>query len=572
MIEDLNNKKELNNNINFSDLTLEDLISELDKLSNNPNPLSVSKKAEEIKVSFYKKLLSKSYQEKSNFTKKNEIHPLEIKFKKTNSKFKNLKHEFRKEKDKQELKNLKIKQKIISEINNLINEEESLKITFDKFRSLQVKWKNTGNVPIQNKNDVWYNYNHHVELFYDYLKINRELRDLDFKRNLDHKEILCEKAEQLIKEKSINISFNELQKLHEKWKEIGPVIKEKRENIWKRFQEASRIINKKRNDYFLELKHDNNKNLKLKSSICKKIISLLDDLPDSHHKWKNKNEELNKLIEQWKKAAPVNKNDLKKAWGEFRDSTNTFYLEKNNFYKNRKDSLASNLMIKIKICEEAERLKNSNEWELTSKKFIQLQKEWKNSPFTPAHKSSQIWQRFKKACDQFFNSRKEFYIKLNKERNSNLEIKNKILSTLKKFKISENVNSDIEKINLINKDWNNISKVPKSSLSINFEYLKTLNSIYNSLNIKESEKKKLILESKISLYKKDSSMLIKEKDRIKSEIDKINKNLIQYENNISFFKNGNDTERFKSDIVKKIEVSKSKLITLQDNLSILNKI
>ena len=211
--------------------------------------------------------------------------------------------------------------------------------------------ENTGNVPIQNKNDVWYNYNHHVELFYDYLKINRELRDLDFKRNLEHKELLCEKAEKLIKEKSINVSFNELQKIHEKWKEIGPVFKEKRENIWKRFQDASKIINKKRNDYFLELKQENNKNLKLKSSICNKIISLLDDMLDSHQKWKNKNEELNKLIEQWKKAAPINKNDLKKAWKEFRDSTNTFYLEKNNFYKNRKDSLVSNLMIKIKICE-----------------------------------------------------------------------------------------------------------------------------------------------------------------------------------------------------------------------------
>ena len=390
MIEDINNNKDLNNKINFSALTLEDLISELDKLSNNPNVLSVSKKAEEIKSSFYKKLLSKSIKEKSEFSKKNEIHPLEVKFKKTYSNFRKLKNEFRKEKDKQELTNLKIKQKIISEISNLINEEESLKITFDKFRSLQVKWKNTGNVPIHNKNDVWCNYNHHVELFYDYLKINRELRDLDFKRNLEHKELLCEKAEELVKEKSINVSFNELQKLHEKWKEIGPVVKEKRENIWKRFQDASRIINKKRNNYFLELKQENNKNLKLKSSICNNIISLLDDLPDSHLKWKNKNEKLDKLIEQWKKAAPINKSDLKKAWEEFRDSTKTFYLEKNNFYKNRKESLASNLMIKIKICEEAERLKNSTEWEVTSKKFIQLQKEWKYSPFTPNHKSSQI--------------------------------------------------------------------------------------------------------------------------------------------------------------------------------------
>ena len=427
-------------------------------------------------------------------------------------------------------------------------------------------------MPIYNQNDLWLNYKHQVEVFYDYIRINKDLRDLDFKRNLELKELLCQKTEQLINEKSINNSYKELQNIHEKWKEIGPVVKEQRDNIWQRFQEASRVINRKRNDYFLSLKKENNKNLEKKSSICNEINSLLDNLPESHHEWKIKTKKLNELIEQWKKAAPIHKNKLKKSWKEFRDSTNNFYSKKNTFYKNRKDNIASNLTTKIKICEQAEELKNSTDWESTSKKLIKLQREWKESPFVPGNQSSPLWKRFKKSCDHFFNSKKEFFKKLDKDKDTNLKIKKKILLSIKKFKISKDVKSDIEKIHKINDDWNNIGEIPASYLSINNEYRNSINIIYKSLNIQESEKEKLILESKISFYKKDSISLNEEKNKIESEIEIIKKNINQYENNISFFKNGKGSEKFKSDIIEKIDMSKSKLLRLKDNLSILNKI
>ena len=572
MIEDINYETEVQDNHSFSELSLIEIISELDKLSNNSNPYTVSKKADEIKVVFYKKLKTQSSQDNLNPSENNKLHPLEIKFKKIFNKFKKKKKEFRIEREKKEQNNLSVKIKIISEISNLTKEDESIKITFEKFRALQKKWNDIGKVPISNQNDLWLNYKHQVELFYDYIKINKDLRDLDFKRNLELKELLCQKTEQLINEKSINTSFKELQKIHEKWKEIGPVVKEQRDNIWQRFQEASRIINRKRNDYFLSLKKENNKNLEKKSSICNEINSLIDNLPDSHHEWKIKTEKLNKLIEQWKKAAPIHKKELKKSWKELRDSTNNFYSKKNTFYKIRKTNISSNVMIKIKICEQAEELKNSTDWESTSKKLIKLQKEWKESPFVPSNQSSPLWKRFKMSCDQFFNSKKEFFKKLDKDKDTNLKIKKKILLTIKKFKVSKDVKSDIEKIHKINDDWNNIGEIPKSSLSINNEYRNSINTIYESLNIKNSEKEKLKLESKISFYKKDLMSLNEEKNKIKSEIEIIKKNINQYENNISFFTNGKESEKFKTDIIEKIEISKSKLLTLKDNLSILNKI
>lgn len=572
MIEDINYEKEVQDYHSFSELSLKEIISELDKLSNNSKPYSVSKKVEEIKVAFYKKLKLQLSQDNLDPSDNNKLHPLEIKFKKILNKFKKKKQEFRIEREKKEQNNLSIKIKIISDIAKLTKEDESIKITFEKFRALQKKWNDIGKVPISNQNDLWLNYKHQVELFYDYVKINKDLRDLDFKRNLELKEHLCQKTEQLINEKSINTSFIELQKIHEKWKEIGPVVKEQRDKIWQRFQDATRVINRKRNDYFLSLKKENNKNLEKKSSICNEINSLVDNLPDSHHEWKIKTEKLNKLIEQWKNAAPIHKNELKKSWKELRDSTNNFYSKKNTFYKIRKANIASNLMIKIKICEQAEELENSTNWESTSKKLIKLQKKWKESPFVPSNQSQPLWKRFKKSCDQFFNSKKEFFKKLDIDKDTNLKIKKKIISTIKKFKVSKNVKSDIEKIRKINDDWDNIGEIPSSSLFINNEYRNLIYTVYKSLNIKDSEKEKLILDSKISFYKKDSKNLNEEKNRIKFQIEKIEKDINLYENNISFFSNRKESDKFKSDIIKKIDISKSKLLKLKNDLSILNKI
>ena len=396
----------VNKTIDLSSLSMEELITELENLCEIQNPYSVSKKSEEIKTLFYKSLKSENniedISEEDSEQEKKTLHPLELKFKNVNNKFKKIKSDYRKNREKEENKNLIIKENIISDIDKLSKEEESLKVTFEKFKDYQNKWNNTGRVPITKSNDLWQNYHHHVELFYDYIKINKELRDLDFKRNLEQKTIICEKSEKLSNDKSINTAFNSLQELHEHWKNIGPVSREYRESIWERFQTATRKINKNRNDYFLNKKRILKGNTELKSSICKEIKKLSEDNPNTHQQWNNLSEKLNELSEKWKKAAPIEKSDLKKSWTEFREATNEFYSMRNNFYKNRKEDNNNNLQEKIKICEKAEELSTSTNWKETGKELIQLQEKWKNSAFVPKNLSDKIWKRFRSACNKFF--------------------------------------------------------------------------------------------------------------------------------------------------------------------------
>ena len=566
----------VNKTIDLSSFSMEELITELENLCEIQNPYSVSKRSEEIKTLFYKSLKSENniedISEEDSEQEKKTLHPLELKFKNVNNKFRKIKSDYRKNREKEENKNLIIKENIISDIDKLSKEEESLKVTFEKFKDYQKKWNNTGHVPITKSNDLWQNYHHHVELFYDYIKINKELRDLDFKRNLEQKTIICEKSEKLSNDKSINTAFNSLQELHEHWKNIGPVSREYRESIWKRFQTATRKINKNRNDYFLNKKRILKGNTELKSSICKEINKLSEDDPNTHQQWNNLSEKLNELSEKWKKAAPIEKSDLKKSWTEFREATNEFYSMRNNFYKNRKEDNNNNLQEKIKICEQAEELSTSTNWKETGKQLIQLQEKWKNSAFVPKNLSDKIWKRFRSACNKFFDARKKHYKLLDKEKEGNLKEKTTLLKEVEKFDVSDNPREDIKKLKEFSEKWNSIGFVPKQDIQINDRFDKVISSLYNKLKVDKSEKKTIQFQIKAERLKGNSDKLNVEKELIREEIGKVNKTILQYENNISFFGNGKGTEKLKEDVLKNIENSKKEIEELKKKLSLLNKI
>ena len=568
----------VNKTIDLSSFSMEELITELENLCEIQNPYSVSKRSEEIKTLFYKSLKSEnniediSEEDSDEDEEKKTLHPLEVKFKNVNNKFRKIKSDYRKNREKEENKNLIIKENIISDIDKLSKEEESLKVTFEKFKDYQNKWNNTGRVPITKSNDLWQNYHHHVELFYDYIKINKELRDLDFKRNLEQKTIICEKSEKLSNDKSINTAFNSLQELHEHWKNIGPVSRKYRESIWERFQTATRKINKNRNDYFLNKKRILKGNTELKSSICKEINKLSEDNPNTHQQWNNLSEKLNELSEKWKKAAPIEKSDLKKSWTEFREATNEFYSMRNNFYKNRKEDNNNNLQEKIKICEQAEELSTSTNWKETGKQLIQLQEKWKNSAFVPKNLSDKIWKRFRSACNKFFDARKKHYKLLDKEKEGNLKEKTTLLKEVQKFDVSENPREDIKRLKEFSEKWNSIGFVPKQDIQINDRFDKVISSLYNKLKVDKSEKKTIQFQIKAERLKGNSDKLNVEKELIREEIGKVNKTILQYENNISFFGNGKGTEKLKEDVLKNIENSKKEIEELKKKLSLLNKI
>ena len=252
--------------------------------------------------------------------------------------FKRKKAEYRTQQEKTYATNLNIKKSIIKDIDSLTKGEETIKDTFEHFRSLQDKWRNTGPVAPAYNNDLWQSYHHHVELFYDYISINRDLRDLDFKKNLERKTDLCEKAEALDNEKSLNKAHNELQELHEAWKEVGPVEKEHRDEVWDRFKTATRVIHKKRNDYFLELRRKMLKQLNLKKNMPK-IVAVYTILPETHIDWQKASEIVLELEKEWKILGRLNKSENSKAWKSFRKAIGDFYFEKNEFYKQRKSNL-----------------------------------------------------------------------------------------------------------------------------------------------------------------------------------------------------------------------------------------
>ena len=573
--KEINNKKR-----HLTSHSTHELIQELKSLLSHQNPYSVSKKADEIKTEFYKSLkkereiyLNQNVNENDLNIQENKLHPLEIEFKKVNDKFRKIKFEYREKRDSDEQKNLLIKQNIIRDIDKLREEEESIKkTTFEKLKTLQNKWKKTGNVPLSENNNLWQNYHHHVELFYDYIKINNELRDLDFKRNLEKKILLCEESEKIISEKSINTAFEILQELHLKWKNIGPVERNKRNEIWERFQIATKKINKRKNDYFNKKIRISNNNLNKRAKICIEIQELLNSKPKSHQEWSEvtkKHEEFSKI---WKKILPIEKKDLKLSWKEFRDTNNNFFNEKKENKKKRKEISMKNLELKMIICKKAEEISSSNDWKNTGKKLIKLQEDWKKSPFVPNNLSNDIWKRFRYASNIFFTNREKHYKKIDQEKLVNLKMKEEFIYEVKKFKISENYKDDIKKLQEFSRKWNSIGENINEKSSINENFKKIINNFYNNLKVGKSEKENIKFIAITENIKGNTVKINKEKTYLKKEIETIRKTIIQYENNILFFGYGKGTEGLKEEVMKKIEKSKSQIKSLENKQALLNKI
>ena len=566
---------EINQEIDLSDLSIEGLISEMNRFSENENILSLSKKAEEVRSLFYQKLKQIQKEEvdeedtETEKPKKSSLLPTEVSFRKAYNKFKGEKSKHRKIKHTQEQTNLEEKRRIIDEIDNLTTQEESTKKTFEQFRVLQDKWKSIGYVPISENNNLWQNYHHHVELFYDYIKLNRDLRDLDFKRNFEEKTMICEKAEALKTENSLNKMHEILQELHEHWKNIGPVEKEQRENVWERFQNATKVLHKKRNDYFLHKKQESDKRLAEKNSICKAIDDLTKDIPTSHQAWQKLIEASKVLNEKWKAIGRLNKKDNTKAWKYLRSSLDNFYKKKNDFYKNKKEDTEKVIATKTVICEKAEALKESTDWKETTQKLIKLQEDWKNSGFAPKQISDKLWKRFKTTCNGFFNDKKAHFKDLDKTKEQNLLAKRKVLKELEKFSPSNDGKKDLKTLNNFSIEWKKCGFVPFKKQSIDQDFEKLLNKHYDVIKLekKDIEKEKFI--NKITAINGNQSRLIKEKEIIKTKMDDEKKIITQYENNISFFGKSKSNDSLKKEVENTIESAQKEVELLKEKLKII---
>ena len=527
------------------------LIDKLKTLIDSNNLLSISKDVENIKAQFYIKLKN-TEKDKSDIEKK---------FKKIYNQYRLEKNTLRKKIEKEEENNLKIKKDIIAEIKELTNNIEIKKETFNHFKELQKKWKDTGYVNLKYKNDLWQTYNHYVEVFYDYLRLNNDLRDIDFKKNLKLKTKICEKAESLILENSLNKMHESLQLLHEEWKNIGPVKKEDREILWQRFQEASKKINKKRNDHYTELKRKDQEKIKLKKEICGKIEAISNKTFKNNTEFSTALNKFNELVEKWKSLGGVNKKDNKHCWKDFREVQNLFYKQKNEFFKKRKENNKKSIQLKSELCNEAKNLENDTNWESSTKKIIKLQDKWKKAGHTFGKASDKLWKEFKSSCDKFFNAKKKEQEKINLETNKKKASKEKIIKKILDFKLEDNTDKNIEFIHSCVSNWKKIGEI-KNSYKLEKNFKEVCFDLIRKINISQKEKEKLKQDTYINLIKDNLNEVKKYKLDIKQKITEKKKEIDQYETNKSFFVANKNNNSIKNQIDNKIK----KLITETEQL------
>lgn len=567
----------------YSALTIDELMTEVNELIKSEDVFSNAKTIDIIKSVFYKKVNAEKEQKKAEFLADEGVeeefsytHPSEKEFKTLFNSFRKKKHDLREKIESDYIKNHKIKTTIIEDIEALINTEETLKGTFEKFKALQEKWRNTGEVSIGYRNDVWKSYHYQVERFYDYVKINNELRDLDFNKNYEKKLQICEATEALLKEKSINKIHNDLQELHQKWKEIGPVKRELREEMWERFKNASRELHKKRNDHYVELKERGAQAFKNKQEICQQINELSNEGADSHNAWSKLTEKVQELEAKWKKEGGLKKEDNKEAWKTLRESLSSFYAKKNEFYKAKKVENKEIVNAKTKLCEKAEELIQSEnvDWKHHSQQFIKLQDDWKKSGHLPKGLSDKLWSRFKKAVNTFYKNKKAFFADLDKEKADNLKLKEELLEKVKAYALTDDNSSNFESLKQFQKEWYAIGNVPRDNFEIENAIKKTIDGFYSKMKVDKKELENVRFNSKLERLKEKSNpiALDKEKQFLRTKINDLQKEINQYETNISFFGNSKGADKLKQQVLKKIQNGYDSIEELKAKIKLINSI
>jgi len=479
-------------------------------------------------------------------------------------KHKKTEHAHRQEEEK--VKNLKLKEDIIEKIKGLANSEESLNKTFAEFKLLQQSWINIGPVPNTDASNLWKSYQLQIERFYDLVKINKELRDLDFKRNLEQKIEICEKAEELLLLTDIIAAYKQLQEYHDLWKEMGPVPNDKREEIWDRFSSASKKIRQSYQDHFEKLKEERTANYEQKLILCEKAESILtDENPTNGKEWTDLSEKVLELQKIWKTIGMVPSNVNSEVYERFRTACNKFFDAKKEFFGVINDELSTNLQKKIELCVNAESIKDSTEWKKSTEIFLDLQKKWKEIGAVPKKNSDQVWKRFRAACDYFFNAKSSFYSNIDSEQKENLIKKEELIAEVIAFVPGSNQADNISKAKEFQSRWTEIGFVASSQKDrLYAEFRGAINELFSKLNLNRNSLEISNFNNKVESMKDSGSAngLSRERSRILQRIQELNSEILQIENNMGFFSSG--SESIIKDFQKKIDKSQEEIKTLKE--------
>ncbi len=568
---------------NYSVMEKHELKERLTLLLDEALTAETNKKVKAIKICFYEKQKQEVAAAKDEFLNNGGVEEeFVMEHDKTDAEIKALLHQFKElrqeqhqniEQEKEE--NLKKKYQIIEDIKALINREESLNKTFNEFNELQKKWREIGLVPQSEVKNMWENYHHHVENFYDYVKINKELRDLDFRKNMDAKIKLCERAEELTEHKSILQAFKILQELHERWREIGPVPREEREPLWMRFKGASTVINQKHQKYYDDIRTEQKENLKQKELLCEKIEKIVEQEITSHKMWNSTSKEILDLQKEWRTIGFAPPKDNNKIYKRFRTTCDIYFNRKRDFYLEMKAEFEENTKKREELCEIAESLQNSEDWKSTTQKLINIQKEWKKIGPVPRKLSDKLWNRFRSACDNFFNRKSEYFGNANSIQAENLKLKEELINRIKSQPIAENNDENIKAIRAFQKEWSGIGHVPfKKKDSIQDAYRKAIDSLYDKMNMdidnKEIQKFKDKINTLLATNNSEDKIIV-ERNKIINKIRQLESDIALWENNIGFFSlSSSKNSKVLDDIKRKIKKGKQNLHLLTEKLKVID--
>ena len=466
--------------------------------------------------------------------------------------------------------NLKVKQAIIEELKELVNSDETLNHTFNKFRELQQRWKDTGIVPQQHVKDLWETYNLHVENFYSFIKINKELRDLDLKKNYEQKVALCEQAEALVLEPSVVEAFHKLQKLHDEWRETGPVANEYKEALWERFKAASSRINKQHQEHFETLKGEQVKNLELKTGLCVATEELSSQPLTTRKEWNRASDRLLEIQKTWKTIGFAPKKDNNRIYERFRTACDRFFEAKRQFYAGMKTEMEHNLQLKIEICEAAESLMNSEEWKKATDELIALQARWKQIGAVSRRHSDAVWKRFRAACDKFFERKASHFASVDGEHEENLQKKLALLAEMAGADVKA---GGYEVIREFQRRWGEIGFVPiKQKDAIQKKYKAAVDELFNTLRGSERDRSMGRFREKVSSFKASGDRRLRsERERLYNKVRQLEQEIGLLENNIGFFAKSKNTEALVADVRAKIERAREEMASTIEKVKLIDK-
>ena len=542
---------------NYSDKSLEELLVSFKTVLNNNPVQSVKTAVENIKSEFNKKFGALLAEKKAKFLEEggNSIDfkfssPLKSEYNELLFDYKKRRDAFYKEIDTQLNQNLDKRNHVIDSLKSLIENADSTTM-YKEFKAIQDKWRAIGPVPKSHYNDTWKIYHHHVERFYDLLNLSNDLRDLDFKYNLEEKLKIIEKAKALANEEDVNYASKELQELHKSWKEdIGPVAKEMREEIWQKFSDATKKIHDRRHEYFKEMRSKFQEIVEKKHEVIKKLNAYDTSANKTHNDWQKSIKEVEKLRQEYFKAGKLPYNKSEEVWQKFKEATKKFNTAKNTFYKREKNEQQENLKKKMALIEIAESFKDSEDWQMATNAMKKIQADWKKIGHVPRKFSDDIWKKFKSACNHYFD-------RLNNQKNAVSKEQEKVVTAKKAFleNLKETKKESKEEVLEAIDKWRDLGSLPKNSGNLKEKFNKQVDKMLENLSLDKEEVAMLKFTNLIDSYlaDNDTRKLVSEQQFIRKKQDEINKEIQQLENNLGFFSNATDDNPLVKNVKNQVE-------------------